>query len=336
MKFYRSKGGYFYKEYKNGKKVRISNEEYLKQKKKQKGGTLNKTLLSKIPGCTELKADDYNLVRKLSSQGAAATVFEGVNTVSKEKKIIKEFDQGIDILREQRKFDNFKYEIIIGELAKKENCPHIVHVDGYYNFGNFSYIVMEYISGCNIKEYKETNPEKPTEKDIELFGLQLANGLKFLHDRNIAHYDLKPANIMRTDKGVVKIVDLGVSHHPNLKRCLYKGTPLYSPPNHINNITVTYITLDKGIDIWSYGNVLYFYMTGKNFAGFNLSDTQVTTKNQLKKFITSGNVIKKINRNCSEFPDILTIIKGCCMPTSKDRLTIDQIIELLQWHLNNN
>jgi hypothetical protein len=38
MRFYKSKGGYFYKEYKNGKKVRISKDKYLKLKKRQKGG----------------------------------------------------------------------------------------------------------------------------------------------------------------------------------------------------------------------------------------------------------------------------------------------------------
>ena len=69
MKVYKTKKGYFYKEYKNGKKIRISKIQYLKLKK-QKGGTIGETLFSEL-----LNPNNSQNINKLS-ENRMLSIFE--------------------------------------------------------------------------------------------------------------------------------------------------------------------------------------------------------------------------------------------------------------------
>ena len=69
MKIYKSKGGYYYKEYKNGKKKRISNQEYKKNVNKLKGGSTGKGNANKeLMYETFLTETNVDLQSKLSSK----------------------------------------------------------------------------------------------------------------------------------------------------------------------------------------------------------------------------------------------------------------------------
>lgn len=83
--------------------------------------------------------------------------------------------------------------------------------------------------------------------------VQIAKGIKTLHDMNILHRDLKSANIFITDDGTYKLGDLNISKV--LKQGLARtqtGTPYYCSPQ---------VWQDKPYggksDIWSFGCVLY-------------------------------------------------------------------------------
>ena len=329
-----SKGGYYYKLYNNGKKLRISREKYFsilkkltRDKKTHIGGMLNSNMLNDIKDCRKLEKSNYKITTEITFQGRHGIVFEGLNTNTNMKKIIKQFTYA-DILSDQQKFNEFKYEIMTGMKAR--GCPNLLHTDGYYTDNEYCYIVMEYITGKNLEEYIKERNEKPIESEVIKFALQLATGLKFLHDNNIAHYDLKPENVMiNVDDDIVKIIDFGGIHYANEQSKIYlKGSPAYLSPNYINK-AFTYIELNKTIDIWSYGIILYLFIHGVGFWKKNLSHTNIVDIESLKTFIQSNNVVKKIERNCSSFPVIKKIMLLCCKQTSNERIPIDSIIELL-------
>ena len=88
--------------------------------------------------------------------------------------------------------------------------------------------------------------------------IDLLLGIKYLHDNNIIHRDLKTANIFIDKNYNAYIGDFGVSKilNDNVKTYTQIGTPLYLSPEIINKNKY-----DKKIDIWGLGCILYEIIT---------------------------------------------------------------------------
>ena len=85
----------------------------------------------------------------------------------------------------------------------------------------------------------------------------LINALKYLEDKKIAHRDLKLANILIDDKGIVKIADLGFAKSVENGQTLRSkaGTTSTMAPEILNNTqNQSYTTR---CDIWSFGIIIY-------------------------------------------------------------------------------
>jgi len=118
-----------------------------------------------------------------------------------------------------------------------------------------------------IKE-KEFN-NKPSKRDILAvltIGLQVANGLQYLHSRDIIHRDLKPDNVLIDDRGKCKICDFGLSKYTgkgSTTSTVGVGTPAFMAPETatINDNQRT-SGLSAGsytskVDIYSFGVILW-------------------------------------------------------------------------------
>lgn len=120
-------------------------------------------------------------------------------------------------------------------------------------------IVMEYVRGCNLKEYL-TLHRQITEKQIYLWGLQLGEFLQRLHSMNpkILYRDLKPENIMVQPDGTLRLVDVGAAVRMDEEKALKgkrTGTYGYASPEQWEGDSV-----DERTDIYSLGSVLYDVM----------------------------------------------------------------------------
>ncbi|MFQ5640805.1 MAG: protein kinase [bacterium] len=122
------------------------------------------------------------------------------------------------------------------------------------------FICMDYYEGETLKKKIERGPLNLEEAtDI---AIQIAQGLERAHEAKIIHRDVKPANIMLTNRGEVKIVDFGLAKLAGQTMLTKEGTTLgtsaYMSPEQTRGEIV-----DHRTDIWALGVVLYQMLTGQ-------------------------------------------------------------------------
>ncbi|HXX65235.1 MAG TPA: protein kinase [Bacteroidota bacterium] len=121
------------------------------------------------------------------------------------------------------------------------------------------FICMEFLEGETLKKKLEGGPLKV--KDALDYAVQMGQGLAEAHRHGIVHRDVKPANVMITHDGAIKIVDFGLAKLSGrtvvTKIGTTVGTAAYMSPEQARGDQVDYKT-----DIWSLGVVLYEMLTG--------------------------------------------------------------------------
>ncbi len=128
-----------------------------------------------------------------------------------------------------------------------------------------TYIVMAYYGGDTLDDFILRGAvDIDTAVDI---ALQVAEGLASAHEKGIVHRDIKPGNIVISDKGEVKILDFGLAKlagDVNLtKPGSTTGTAAYMAPEQIRGEEA-----DERADIWSLGVVLHEMLSGSRpFSG---------------------------------------------------------------------
>ena len=138
--------------------------------------------------------------------------------------------------------------------------PHICTIHGISEEEDQSFIVMEYIEGQSLRQKILKGPLDQTEAlDI---AIQVAEGLEEAHKKGIVHRDIKPGNIMLTEKGTAKVMDFGLAKVFGgsliTREAKTMGTVAYMSPEQAKGEVV-----DHRTDIWSLGVVLYEMLTGQ-------------------------------------------------------------------------
>ncbi len=142
--------------------------------------------------------------------------------------------------------------------------PNIVRAYDYHD-GDPKYLVMEYVPGMDLQSRVQQDGPLDYETAVS-YVAQAAEGLDHAHHSNLIHRDVKPANLLINDSGIVKILDLGLAlisepdresltlfHNENVL-----GTADYlAPEQAINSHDV-----DCRADIYGLGCTLYFALTG--------------------------------------------------------------------------
>ncbi|MFQ5486029.1 MAG: protein kinase, partial [Desulfobacterales bacterium] len=121
------------------------------------------------------------------------------------------------------------------------------------------FMAMGFCDGKSLKEKSHT--PLPLNDAIDV-AIQIAEGLRMAHDKEIVHRDIKPANIMFTSDNTVKIVDFGLAKLSGLtqltKSGMTMGTVAYMSPEQAQGVAVGHRT-----DIWALAVVLHEMLTGQ-------------------------------------------------------------------------
>ncbi|HEX2779484.1 MAG TPA: protein kinase, partial [Gemmatimonadaceae bacterium] len=151
------------------------------------------------------------------------------------------------------------------QAAAALDHPNIctIHEIGETDEGQL-YIAMPFYEGETLRERIARGPLASSE--AVALARQAAEGLAKAHERGIVHRDVKPANLMITVDGVVKIVDFGIAKLSRVALTgpgVRPGTIAYMSPEQARGDAV-----DERADIWALGVVLFEMLTGNRpFAG---------------------------------------------------------------------
>ena len=148
-------------------------------------------------------------------------------------------------------------------IAELDN-PHIVPIYDVFEENGTAYYVMKHIGGGSLSSLVIKGKAMPVDLALKYVS-QVAEALAYCHERNIAHLDVKPGNILIQD-GVAVLIDFGISKHYNEDGDQTSSTPLgiskgYAPLEQYKRGGVS--VFSPVTDIYSLGAVLYRLVTGQ-------------------------------------------------------------------------
>ncbi|XP_051849720.1 death-associated protein kinase 2-like isoform X4 [Antechinus flavipes] len=143
------------------------------------------------------------------------------------------------------------------EILQQLQHRHIMQLHDVFICQVQMVLVLELIQGGEFFDFV-AEKESMSEPEASDFLLQLLDGLVYMHSLNIAHFDLKPENIMLQQKDVIKpkikIIGFGMAQKIEKNMCLVSrcGLPEYVAPEVIKLEPLTVVA-----DMWSVGVITY-------------------------------------------------------------------------------
>ncbi|GAB6165807.1 hypothetical protein JCM19992_18070 [Thermostilla marina] len=211
-----------------------------------------------LQGRTQFHLGKYKLIRVLG-EGGMGTVFLAEHVTMNRRVAVKSVSSRLN-----RNPEALKQFLDEARTIAALDHPNIVHaysvdeVDGRY------FLVMEYVAGKDLATIVEEEGPLSFVTAVDLL-CQAAEGLAYAHERGVIHCDVKPSNLLVTENGTVKILDLGMARfaegESNGKRSSagVLGTVDYMAPE----LALGRDDIDGRVDIYSLGCTLFFALTGK-------------------------------------------------------------------------
>ena len=197
---------------------------------------------------------------------------------------------------------------ILGEL-KGAHVPRFVAAGDLLRV---PYLVMEYVEGQTLQHWLDRR-DRLTAAEIAALGAAMARAVHSLHQQNVCHLDLKPANVLIRPGGSAVMLDFGLSchaHHPDLlAEELRKavGSPVWISPEQVVGVRG-----DPRSDIFAIGVMLYELATGQ------LPFGEPATQGGLRQRLWMDPVPPRRHR--PDLPEWLQeVILTCLEPVAADR-----------------
>jgi len=226
--------------------VELTTREFADPTKKRSAG----------PASLPTKIGKYTVVALLD-EGGQGQVYRVVHTGLGKELVLKLARRSVDLDRGAR-------DLVIAEgqlLATLEHRSLVRILDLDFHEGR-PFLVMEYISGCNLQQYA-AQQRLPPRKAAAMVG-ELARVVDMLHRRGVVHQDLKPKNVLVEESGQLRLIDFGLAR---LRHAWAES------PDETSGGTLSFMAPEQACgetervgacsDIFALGGILYYLLTGK-------------------------------------------------------------------------
>ena len=186
----------------------------------------------------------------------------GMGKVYKVRNVISDRVEAMKILlpnlaAEKELADRFLREI---KLLASLDHPNIAALNTALTLDNQLVMMMEYVDGVTLASRLQQGPIAPA--DAANYSDQVLGALSYAHKLNVIHRDVKPANMMLTPQGVVKLMDFGIAR-PNDEAGMTATGATLGSLNYMSPEQVRGEAVDQRSDLYSMGVSLYEMVTGK-------------------------------------------------------------------------
>ncbi|XP_075813624.1 cyclin-dependent kinase 16 [Microtus pennsylvanicus] len=199
------------------------------------------------------KLETYIKLDKLG-EGTYATVYKGRSKLTDNlvalKEIRLEHEEGAPCtaIREVSLLKDLKHANIV-------TLHDIIHTDKSLT------LVFEYLDK-DLKQYLDDCGNVINAHNVKLFLFQLLRGLAYCHRQKVLHRDLKPQNLLISERGELKLADFGLARAKSIPTKTYSNevvTLWYRPPDILLGST----DYSTPIDLWGVGCIFYEMATGR-------------------------------------------------------------------------
>lgn len=269
--------------------------------------------MSDLPVSTDLPQVlfGYEVLQHLGD-GAGSRIYavthRSTNQIYALKHVVRTDDKSV------RFFEQLENEFSIGKQVRHANLRGVVNLHIHRTLMlrmTSAALVMELFDGVPL----DLQLPRRTSDIIAVF-VKTAAALSAMHNAGFVHCDLKPANILCSDKGQVKVIDLGQACRIGTVKPRIQGTPDYIAPEQVKCKAVLPQT-----DVYNFGASLYWSLTGtklptlftlKKVENSFLVDTQIQTPAQLNPSVPenlSNFVMECVRTNPLKRPETMAMVK---------------------------
>jgi serine/threonine protein kinase len=211
-----------------------------------------------------------------------------------------------------------------GRTAARLSHPNVVQVfdagEDEFEGREVSYIVMEYVSGGDLKGLIDEKGPLPND-ELARLGAEVSAGLAHAHASGVIHRDIKPHNILIDAYGRPKLTDFGIARALDSTHATqtgsYLGTALYSAPEQLRGETVT-----PKSDVYSLG--IAFYQAAVGQAPFTGTPIEIASQHVSR----APAVPSVLGANLSD--EFEKLILDCVQKDPKLRPTAEEVHERLR------
>ena len=200
----------------------------------------------------------YDIDGKIASGGMGEILLGKHQTLGRPaalKRLVPPEDAEEDLLEELE--DRFERE---GRVLAQLHHQAICGVYDLFSWRGTQYIALEYVDGFDLKDLLKQGP-LPVDVGL-MVGVHMAEALEHAHMHGIIHRDVKPANVMVSRRGDVKLMDFGIARGDDLdvltRTGMLVGTPTYMAPEVLRGEEA-----GAAADVYSLGATLYRCLAGE-------------------------------------------------------------------------
>lgn len=208
----------------------------------------------------EGRSVDHFEIKEYLGGGGMGLVFRGYDTVLCRSVAIKILPRNGATSELIQRFQ------IEAKSAARLDHPNISRVFQVGTDEACDYIIFEYVEGDNLAQLVRRIGPLPLELGLR-YSFQLALALQHAYQRGVVHRDVKPANVVVTDGGKLKLIDLGLARSPKQNERddsltatgVTLGTYDYISPEQARDSR----SADVRSDLYSLGCTMFFMFTGQ-------------------------------------------------------------------------